>query len=278
MSGLNGARVAILEARMSSELAELIRRQNGEPICAPAVREAPLDGADQVAQIIDGLEQGAIQVIIFLTGVGVKALFREAEQLGRLPQLLDALKRITTVCRGPKPVAVLQRHNVPISLKAPEPHTTTELLQTLAALDLAEKGVALLHYGERNAELAEALKARGARLQELYLYEWLLPENVKPLEELIEEIISGRVDAITITSKVQAIHLFHIATRLGRTAKLVEALNTRTIVVAVGPTSAETLRSLGVVPQVVPEHPKMGPMVLALVRFIEQQQEKSSSE
>ena len=39
MSSLNGTRVALLESRMSGELADLVRRHGGEPRCVPAVRE-----------------------------------------------------------------------------------------------------------------------------------------------------------------------------------------------------------------------------------------------
>ena len=42
MPTLRGARVALLEARMRGELAELVERSGGRPYCVPAVREAPL--------------------------------------------------------------------------------------------------------------------------------------------------------------------------------------------------------------------------------------------
>jgi len=43
---MGSARIALLEARMSGELASLVRNHGGEPICVPAVREAPLECAD----------------------------------------------------------------------------------------------------------------------------------------------------------------------------------------------------------------------------------------
>src|SRR5215831_7473344 len=106
MSSLNGARVALLEARMTSELAGLVRRFGGEPVVAPAVREVPVQSGEAVAGLIDRLVAGAIHVILFQTGVGVKALFAQAERLGRLPELLEGLGRVITIARGPKPSAV----------------------------------------------------------------------------------------------------------------------------------------------------------------------------
>ena len=140
---------------MSGELAELVRRHGGEPYAAPAVREAALDCAEQVASFIAELERGRMEIVIFSTGSGVTPLFQEADRLGRLGELLAALQHVTTVCRGPKPAAALRRQGVPVSLIAPEPHTTAELLAVLSGLELRDRDVTLVHYGDRNTALAE---------------------------------------------------------------------------------------------------------------------------
>jgi uroporphyrinogen-III synthase len=264
--------VALLEARMSSELATLIERAGGVPYSVPAVREAPLDAREAVEAFLNGLARDEFSIVIFLTGVGAKALFAEAERLGRLPELLAALTKVTTVCRGPKPVAVLKRNGVPISLTAREPHTTSELLETLAGVELAGKGVALLHYGERNATLADALRSAGAQLTELCLYEWLLPENLAPLQALVHQLVGGQVDVIAFTSQIQVRHLFQTAQSLGQSAELLKALHTKVVVASVGPTCTATLLEFGASPAVVPEHPKMGHLVTALVDYVERNQ------
>jgi len=265
---LEGMRIGLLEARMSNELADLIRRYGGDPYCVPAVRESPLECADQVASFINHLSEGTLQVVIFLTGVGARALFGEAEKIGRLPELFQGLERVTTVCRGPKPVAVLKRTGVHVSIVAPEPNTTVELLGAIASLDLRDKGVGLTHYGERNVQLTEALQSRGATLFEMCLYEWQLPEDVQSLRDMVEEIIGGRIGAVAFTSQIQIRHLFQMADEQGRSRELAEALNERLVVASVGPTCTAALKSFGVTPHVVPEHPKMGHLVMALARYV----------
>lgn len=276
MSRLKQARVALLEARMSSELASLVRRHGGEALCAPAVREATLEAGAAVGALLNRLSAGEIAVIFFLTGVGVKALLQEAEQLNRAPELLDALRKLTTVARGPKPSAALKQLQVPVSLSIEEPYTTGEIVAALDRLQVQGKGVALLHYGERNAQLAEALLARGAWLEEICLYEWQLPEELEPLRVLIDEIINGRVDAVAFTSQIQARHLFQIAAEEGKSEALRTALNSKTTVAAVGPTCAAALENLGVIPQIVPSPPKMGQMILALSEYLEQKGHRAS--
>jgi uroporphyrinogen-III synthase len=61
-----------------------------------------------------------------------------------------------------------------------------------------------------------------------------------------------------------------IARRVGLDAELVQALNEDLVVGAVGPTCRAILEAHGVEPDVVPEHPKMGPLVVALMRHLDQ--------
>lgn len=269
MSNLNNARVALLEARMPKELGDLVERFGGRPYFVPAVRESPLPRLEHVAPFLDTLCAGGFSVVIFLTGVGVTALLQEADRHGRLAEVLAALRQTRTVCRGPKPVAVLRRHQVPIGMTAAEPFTTAELLDALLAIELDGQAVGLVHYGERNVALAEALIARGAHLDELCLYEWLMPEDLDPLRMLVRELIDGPVDAVAFTSQIQCRHLFQVAADLGRSEDLINALNSRVVVAAIGPVCAAALQALGVTPRVQPAHPKMGPLIAALADYIE---------
>jgi uroporphyrinogen-III synthase len=264
MSDLAGARVALLEARQGSDLVELVRRKGGTPIWVPAVREVRVTSGLEVSAFIDALTRGECPVVVFQTGVGVNLLMKEAEQLGRLDELVETLKRVTTVARGPKPGAALSQRGLRASIGTRSPYTTTDLLEAMAGLPLQGKCVALINYGERNEALSEELRRRGARLEELQLYEWALPDAVEPLRRLVQEILDGVVDAIAFTSQIQARHLFRIAEEMGLATALARALNARIVVASVGPTCTAVLQELGVTPHVAPERPKMGPMVTAL--------------
>ena len=263
-----GAKVVLLEARMNSELANLVRRQGGEPVSVPAVREITADCGPEVAALIDRLAGGQLDLIVFQTGVGVQTLLNEAEQLRRKEELIEALGRTTIVARGPKPTAVLSRNGLKPKVVVKEPFTTAELLEALQPLALAGRRIAVLHYGERNTALIEALAAGGAILQELCLYQWQLPEDLTPLRTLIDRIINREYTAIAFTSQIQARHLFQLASETGREAELRASLNDL-IVASIGPTCTSVLQSLGIEPRVEPAHPKMGPMVLALADYLE---------
>ncbi len=267
---MQGKRIALVEGRMSGALADLVRRHGGEPYAVPALREAALSCGPEVATFLDRLSAGRFDAVVCMTGVGVNALFDEAERLQRLPECVEGLQGVTLACRGPKPVAALKRRGLSAHVQARTPFTTAELLDAIATLDLAGRGVALVHYGERNEPLAKAIRGRGAQLDELCLYEWLLPEDLEPLQTLVRDLVAQRVDAIAFTSKSQVRHLFQVASGLDLAEALRQAMHSNLIVAAVGPTSAAELEAFGITPQVVPENPKMGPMVMALADYLTQ--------
>jgi uroporphyrinogen-III synthase len=202
-------------------------------------------------------------MVVFLTGAGVRALFEEVERMGRVKKLTRFLPAATLVSRGPKPAAALAKHGLRPAITTTPPHTTTELLGTLPESELAGARVTLIHYGERNGVFAEALAARGARVDDLLLYEWRLPDDLEPLQHLVEDIVGGALDIVAFTSQVQARHLFEVAGPR-RQAALQDALNHRMLVGAIGPTCAEALVALGVHADVVPENPKLRPLLSAL--------------
>jgi uroporphyrinogen-III synthase len=264
---MQGARVALLEARRESELASLVRRHGGEPVCVPALREVERECSASAAEAVDACARAG-SVAVLATGVGLDRWLKVATSLGRGEELRAALARATVVCRGPKPVAVLKREGLVAHVRAASPNTTRELLAALEGVEVRDRDVVFVHDGGGARTVPQALAERGARVVEVQPYEWALPEDVAPLHGLVNTIISGGIEAVAITTQVQAKHLFDIAEGMGLRAALGEALRTRTVVVAVGPTSARVLNELGVPPHVMPEQPSMGAMVVALARHL----------
>ncbi len=269
--GLEGMRVALLEDRKRSELALMVQRFGGVPYCVPAVQEQHPSCSEEVLALLENLERESSYVVVFSSAVGVSGLFAEAERLERLFDLRSALERGTVICRGPKPIDALKRAGVNTAIPAKEPFTIAELSSAIAPRRLENQFVVLLHYGERNVSLAESLFGRCTGLQELLVCNWHLPEDTTALHKLVKELIAGRVGAIAFTSRLQVRHLFAIACEDGLGAELLDALEAHVLVATVGPTCATALEALGVVPQVVPEYPKMGAMIERLAHYVSEQ-------
>jgi uroporphyrinogen-III synthase len=267
MSGFEGLRVLALESRRASELAKLISNYGGQPVVAPAMREVPLDSNTEALEFAARLIAGDFDVVIFLTGVGCRAVLSVAETKFNRADYIAALQRVKVVPRGPKPVAVLREFGITPALTVPEPNTWRELLQVLddaanssPAISLRGARVALQEYGVSNPELIAALTERGALVTRVPVYQWALPEDTAPLQCAINDLAAGRIDVIFFTTSVQAVHLFQVAAKM----KLEEAVRMglhRAIVASIGPTTSEELKRQGIQPDLEPSHSKMGFLV-----------------
>ena len=271
MADLQGRIIVTLEGRMPSVLAGLIERHGGKPILAPAMKEVPLPGRHEVIDFINAISTRKAEMVIFLTGVGAKALLAASETLDNQSQLIDALKTLKVVCRGPKPLAVMRSYKIPVDLIPPEPFTTEVLIEALRAKEWNLKGkiVALQHYGEINSYIRDELHSMGAKVLEVSLYKWELPEDINPLKNAIIKIVDSKVDAVLFTTQIQIRHLFQVARQMDMDKNLRKAFEDRVIVAPVGPICVRALTEEGVSPHVVPKHPKMGPLVLAVAEYFD---------
>src|ERR1700688_53768 len=129
--GFDGLRVLTLESRRAPEMAKLIAGNGGKAIVAPSMREIPLESNSDALAFGRTLLAGGFDAVIFLTGVGTRALSRVVETIYPHEQFVAALRKIAVIARGPKPVAVLREWEVPITLTAPEPNTWREVLRAL---------------------------------------------------------------------------------------------------------------------------------------------------
>ena len=254
----DGLRVISFESRRANEIAELIRRNGGEPFVAPAVREIPIENNDDAFLFGERLLRGDFDMMIFLTGVGTRLLRQTLATRWADDTFADALRMITVVARGPKPAAALRDMNVPVTTTVPEPNTWREVLT--ATEGRPERHIAVQEYGRSNAALLDGLRKRGAEVTAVRVYHWALPEDTAPLREAVRRIGSGAGGAILFTTSVQVIHLFQIASEEGAETALRAGLE-RMVVASIGPTTTEALEEYGVSPDIEPTHPKMGILV-----------------
>ncbi len=254
----DGLRVMAFESRRASEMAELIRRQAGDPFVAPSMREVPIEDNLEAFDFAERLFRGEFDMMILLTGVGTKALNKVLATRYPAEQFADALRKLTTVVRGPKPAAVLRELQIPITINVPEPNTWRELLAATAGR--TERRIAVQEYGKSNTELLAGLRSRGAEVTPVRVYQWDLPEDTAPLREAVRRLARGEADVILFTTSIQAHHLFRIAAEAALEREVRDALE-RAVIVSIGPTTTEALEEFGLKPDLEPSHPKMGFLV-----------------
>ena len=260
MPGFNGLRVLSFESRRAKEIAALIANNGGQPVVAPSTREVSAPNEDE-QKLIRGILQGRFDAIIFMTGVGARALIQAAVSRD---EFLSALRKTRVIVRGPKPAAAMREFDVPITLTVPEPNTWREIVKALdedsGKLSFPGLRIAIQEHGEPSPQLCAALRERGAEVFPARVYRWELPEDTAPLRNAIRSLINNEIDVVMFTSSVQFVHAAKVAAEMGLEKQFKNALN-RVLVASIGPIASETLRESGVHVDLEPSHPKMGFLV-----------------
>jgi len=263
--GFGGLRVVAFESRMAAEVATMIERRGGVAIIAPAMREVPLEDNHAALDFADRLLAGESEfgVVIFMTGVGTRALFQAMETRHPRASIAAALAAIATVARGPKAIRAMRDLGVEPSIVAPEPNTWREVLSTLASqIELKGKRVAIQEYGVSNHELTAGLEARGARVTIVPVYKWTLPADRAPLRAALNAIAAGAADVAIFTSSNQVTNVIQLAEAEG-IGDGVKRGFARMAVGSIGPVCSEQIRAYGLRVDFEPEHSKLGHLVKA---------------
>jgi uroporphyrinogen decarboxylase len=259
--GFGGLRVVAFESRMAAEVATMIERRGGIAIVAPSMREVPLEDNHAALDFAESLLAGEFDVVVFMTGVGTRALFQAIETRHQRAAIVAALSRLTTVARGPKPIRALRDLDLEPTIVVPEPNTWRESLSALAsALDLKGKRVAVQEYGASNHELTAGLEARGARVTIVPVYRWTLPVDRAPLRAALDAIAAGNADVAIFTSSNQVTNVIQLAEAEGIGADLKRGFS-RLAIGSIGPVCSEQIRAYGLSVDFEPEHSKLGHLV-----------------
>lgn len=260
-AGLSGLRVVAFESRMAAETARMIEARGGNAIVAPAMREVPLGDNQSALEAGERLMRGEFDVVVALTGVGVRTMLQVMETRHTRSELVAAMGRTVTVARGPKPAKALRDLGVEPTIVVREPSTWRELLADLTArVSLEGKTVAVQEYGVPNRDLLAGLEARGAKVVTVPVYRWTLPLDRGPLKAALQAIARGEADAVIFTSASQVANVMQVAEADGIGDGVRHGL-AATVVASVGPVCSEALRSHGIEPDIEPVHPKLGHLI-----------------
>jgi len=257
--------VALLESN-PSELDALLHARDAIPIALPVVSEALYHELERVRCLIDELAAGRYEVVLFMSGGAVSALFECAHELGRRADLVSALRALTITCRGPKATAGLRRFGLHAKPEAGASLTTSSLMRSLQQLELAGKGVLRLN-GEPGDALAHSLRAQGANLREIILQQRRSVKDTAESEALVRMIVGGAVHALVVSCEIQFLHLYQVARTLELAREFVYALRKQVVVAVIGTSARDVVEAHGARPQLLPAQPQM--LIMALMHFLD---------
>lgn len=261
--GFGGLTVGALESRMAKEMERLIARYGGHPIVAPSMKERPLENHTEALTFGEVLLSRQVDMLIFLTGVGLRTLLDILITRYPIEELTRAFRHTTLLVRGPKPATELKKLGLQPDILVPEPNTSRDLLRVLDGSfpeGLQGLRVAVQEYGVSNPELIDGLTLRGAQIILVPVYRWTLPDNLQPLRDLLQKIMKGSVPVLLVTNAVQVDHMIKVLGNDDAFPRFTKAL-TRMMVASIGRVASERLHQYSLPVDLEPSHPKMGILV-----------------
>jgi uroporphyrinogen-III synthase len=261
-ASFNGLRVTGFESRRATEMTRMLEAAGAVAHVSPSMREVPLGENRQAADFARGLIAGDFDIVIFMTGVGFRLLMRSLRDGFEEAVLVEALRRVRKVARGPKPVAAMQEVGLSADVRIGEPNTWRDILASCRdqAPDVRGAKIAVQEHGLPSTALQAGLEELGATVVSVPVYEWALPEDIEPLHENLRRIVAGQVDVALFTSSRQVAHMLFVAGQMGIEEGLRVAFR-KLVVGSIGPTTSETLSESGISVDFEPAHPKLGHLV-----------------
>ncbi|MFE7763595.1 uroporphyrinogen-III synthase [Streptomyces sp. NPDC057438] len=259
---LAGFTVGVTAARRADELGALLQRRGAAVLHAPALRIVPLaDDSELLAATKDLLDQ-APDIVVATTAIGFRGWIEAADGWGLGEALLDRLRGVEVLARGPKVKGAIRAAGLTEEW-SPSSESMAEVLDRLLEQGVEGRRLAIQLHGEPLPGFVESLRAAGAEVVGVPVYRWMPPEDITPMDRLLDAAIGRGLDALTFTSAPAAASLLSRAEDRGLLPELLNALGHDVLPACVGPVTALPLQAHGV-DTVQPERFRLGPLVQLL--------------
>ncbi|MDX3584003.1 uroporphyrinogen-III synthase [Streptomyces europaeiscabiei] len=259
---LAGFTVGVTAARRADELGALLQRRGAAVLHAPALRIVPLaDDSELLAATKDLLDLQP-DIVVATTAIGFRGWIEAADGWGLGEALLDRLRGVEVLARGPKVKGAIRAAGLTEEW-SPSSESMAEVLDRLLEQGVEGRRIAIQLHGEPLPGFVESLRAAGAEVVGVPVYRWMPPEDITPMDRLLDSAVGRGLDALTFTSAPAAASLLSRAEDRGLLPELLNALNHDVLPACVGPVTALPLQAHGV-DTVQPERFRLGPLVQLL--------------
>ena len=249
---LEGLRILVPETRELDLFVGMLEKEGAVALRCPLVRILDLTDTAEAETWITRLIAGEFKDVIWLTGEGLRRLLPIAERTGRRSAFVDALGKVRSIARGPKPVRALRELGLVPGLQAAVP-TSQGVIDALADEDISKRAIGVqLYPGDGGKFLLDSLANRGAIVFPVTPYRYASAADATQVADAIRALTGGKIDMIAFTSSPQVERLFEVAGETGLEQALHEAF-ARVRVAAIGPVVEDTLQRYGAVTVLRPE-------------------------
>ncbi|GGW52930.1 uroporphyrinogen-III synthase [Streptomyces griseoloalbus] len=259
---LAGFTVGVTAARRADELGALLERRGAVVLHAPALRIVPLaDDSELLAATKDIIGQ-APDIAVATTAIGFRGWVEAADGWGLGEDLLERLRGVRILARGPKVKGAIRAAGLTEDW-SPASESLAEVLDLLLEEGVDGLRIAVQLHGEPLPGFVESLRAGGAEVVGVPVYRWLPPEDIGPVDRLLDATVARTLDAVTFTSAPAAASLLSRAEERGLADDVLAALGHDVLPACVGPVTALPLQARGI-DTFQPERFRLGPLVQLL--------------
>ncbi|MFC8242268.1 uroporphyrinogen-III synthase [Streptomyces chartreusis] len=259
---LAGFTVGVTAARRADELGALLQRRGAVVLHAAALRIVPLADDSELLAATKEIIQRTPDVVVATTAIGFRGWIEAADGWGLGEDLLERLRGVELLARGPKVKGAVRAAGLTEEW-SPSSESMAEVLDRLLEEGVEGRRIAIQLHGEPLPGFVESLRAGGAEVLGVPVYRWLPPEDIGPVDRLLDAAVSRGLDAVTFTSAPAAASLLSRAEKRGLLPELLAAFAHDVVPACVGPVTALPLQALGV-DTVQPERFRLGPLVQLL--------------
>ncbi|WPW33478.1 uroporphyrinogen-III synthase [Streptomyces atratus] len=259
---LAGFTVGVTAARRAGEFGALLERRGAAVLHAPALRILPLADDSELLAATRRIVDSAPEVVVATTAVGFRGWIEAAHGWGLGDRLLKALRGTELLARGPKVKGAIRAAGL-TEAWSPASESMAEVLDRLLDEGVEGRRIALQLHGEPLPGFSDSLRAAGAEVVAVPVYRWVDPEDIAPLDRLLDITPARGLDALTFTSAPAAASLLGRAEKRGLVPELLSALRDDVLVACVGPVTALPLQARGI-DTVQPERFRLAPLVQLL--------------
>ena len=253
---IEGKTIAITRSRDDSqEFIDLITKERGNVLPLPTI-ELVSKGEKIVDEFLSALADGDPDYSVFMSSKAASLLFETAKKVGKFEELQLAIANTIVLAVGPKTKDALEKENVKVAYM-PQRYSSVGIGEIFTKLNAVGKKVIVPRSGASTPFLKDLLEKIGLHVTELYLYDVCAFRDTSQWNEFRDLFSQDKVDGIIFTSASSVRAFFEIMTKDHDEDQLVDMLH-KTIVVSIGPFTADELKKFNVKNVVADVHTILG--------------------
>lgn len=271
LAPLRGYRVGVVAHDGRQRQGEALERLGAEVVVGCVVGPVPAAALDTLEGATDRVLASPLDAVVVTSASGVAGWMGAAEEHRRDQALRRALASVPVLARGRATAraAGVQALSVAGELAGDGGEQLSRLEAAIGRLGgrggVEGRRVAVQVEAVPDDPLVAALGRAGAEVVVVPVPVAGPPAEREPARRLLGDVLGARVEALTLTGPAELDNLLALATEDGQRPQLVAALTGNVVVVATTGACRAAARAAGVDGLVIPELPRLGAMVDALV-------------